>query len=170
MEASKYNIQNSWKTYFPYFNKFLKKYKERWKHNAQMCNFQDDIRWNEGCARKKTNLRLLTHDTIHPPRQWICLFFICHISTFFILKFYTHRHNILVYLHNFFQIFLKPKSLNFDLFSRKGLHGSREPNVRSRKISTIKSELVTITHGQLANNLNKQGQQSRDQSWVSKIK
>ena len=54
------------------------------------------------------------------------LFCTTRISRYFILKFYTHTHNILVYLYNFFQIFLGWKT-KFDCKKKIGLHEGQAP-------------------------------------------
>ena len=109
------------------FQKILKKYRYTWRYNAQLCKIFR-TKYVEMRAVKKTGF--LTHDNIPPPRLWICLFCTDHISRYFILKFYTHTHNILVYLHNFFSDFFETEKFEFWFVFKKRppwLPGAKRP-------------------------------------------
>lgn len=74
---------------------------------------------------KYINMRSVQKKIIHELLGWIvpcvrmpqiCLFCIDLVSTYFVLKIYTHVCYASTYIHIYFQIFLKCKNTNFDEF------------------------------------------------------
>ena len=101
-------------------------------------NFQDEIRWNEGCA--KTNRDFLTHNNIYPSRPWICLFCTGRVSTYSSWN-CTHIHLTSLFTVHFFFHFL---TKNFVFLFLK-----YQPPWRSRSKTpssfSCPSNLVTFT-------------------------